>query len=1207
MHRSPPSSSSSSAPSDSVDPSAFRLAGGSRLGRWMHPLIIGTVLSPWCGGVLAAPAATLTSSLATPGSLGLTTALAATVPAAIGQSVPAADEEPIDEAVRRRLDAGNGLLARGEAALAVSEYESAIAALPESSQAMAIARYGLGLCHSRLGRPRAVVATLAPAEDWPATHPHRAESLLLLGESRRQLGDAAGALSALRRIAPAADGPLAFGVRRAIVESTWSVYDAASRTPAADALSTEAIAGLAVDLAGAVDAFLALDPPLPAARRAGYLAAVAAVRQRDDRQAIARLDRVLNGAPDAAFLVEGADGAILRAASGLRRGSHQRTGNIAAARRDAERLASAPARAAFNAAFEQWSDDAARSAAATQIRAAAVALGTIDLDAGRPADAVAALAAAAESTREPAAGRRAYGLLGRAQLAARDAAAAGASALRGIERHGDDGGRLGWILGRSLLERDQPSEAADVLAAVLEDGPPESMASIVRWDLTVARSAAGDDAGTADAASAVLAAEPNGPRAADAARLLAEASMALGRSGDAIAACDAFDAAAPDHPLSADVQRIRAMVHESTGDLDAAASAWAGYIERAERAADADEQSIASARARLGLVLHAAGRDADARPALEAATGPDAAAAVYRALGDIAYRAEDWPAAADALAIATERGIDDPAARRSARLRTARAARNAGDPVASIAAADALLDAEDAPVDVVAWAQLERGMAFIDLDRSRDADAALRACLAALGGAASGDAPDLAGALAASAAADGVDAANIRRAAITRLASLAEADERHGDAASAYAALEGVALGASASIDARRRQAGSLLRAGELIAAAELFESIASATDDAADAGESLARAALARCQAAGAAATVAAGAAPTAREAAVLGSVERALAASELPADLRAALRYERVRRLRAAGNPRAAMTEAEVLIRQDAASRQAPYAAIELADLRLESGAADQALAVLEGFMPAADDTDPVVRPHHADAAWRTAADWRRAVAFRRLERHADAAAAAERVLAAGGDPAFRRAVLALAGESRLAAGEPDAAAVHFESLAGDGGDADRAAAARLRLAEARAAQGRWAVAERHYRTYLERHPDDARWYAATFGLGRALEAQGRTDAAMEAYAEVAARHDGPTAARAQFQYGECLFVLGRHEDALRELLKVDILFDAPEWTAAALHEAASCLERLDRAGEAREMLARIVAEHPGSAWATRAARRLEASAAP
>ena len=89
-------------------------------------------------------------------------------------------------------------------------------------------------------------------------------------------------------------------------------------------------------------------------------------------------------------------------------------------------------------------------------------------------------------------------------------------------------------------------------------------------------------------------------------------------------------------------------------------------------------------------MLHAAGRDADARPVLESviADGAVVPAAVHRALGDIAYRAEDWAAATVALAAADAAGVDDPAARRSVRLRLARSARSAGRPTDAVRAAD---------------------------------------------------------------------------------------------------------------------------------------------------------------------------------------------------------------------------------------------------------------------------------------------------------------------------------------------------------------------------------------------------------------------------------------------------------------------------------------------------------------------------------------
>lgn len=160
----------------------------------------------------------------------------------------------------------------------------------------------------------------------------------------------------------------------------------------------------------------------------------------------------------------------------------------------------------------------------------------------------------------------------------------------------------------------------------------------------------------------------------------------------------------------------------------------------------------------------------------------------------------------------------------------------------------------------------------------------------------------------------------------------------------------------------------------------------------------------------------------------------------------------------------------------------------------------------------------------------------------------------------------------------------------------------DSDPAApASLLRLGECQAALQRWAPSEKAFADYLDRFPEDDRWYQARFGLGWARENQQRYDEAIAAYQGVVERHRGPTAARAQFQIGQCLFAQQRHEDAVRELLKVDILYAYPEWSAAALYEAARCFEKLGKTTEAKQHFQQVENRFEQTQWAKMAANRL------
>ena len=96
---------------------------------------------------------------------------------------------------------------------------------------------------------------------------------------------------------------------------------------------------------------------------------------------------------------------------------------------------------------------------------------------------------------------------------------------------------------------------------------------------------------------------------------------------------------------------------------------------------------------------------------------------------------------------------------------------------------------------------------------------------------------------------------------------------------------------------------------------------------------------------------------------------------------------------------------------------------------------------------------------------------------------------------------------------------------------------------------------------------------------------------------------YRQVVENHKGETAARAQFQIGECLFAMGSLEEAVTELLRVDILYAYDEWSAASLYEAGRVLERLQRPHQARAQYQQVVERFPDLNWAAMARERLDA----
>jgi TolA-binding protein len=186
---------------------------------------------------------------------------------------------------------------------------------------------------------------------------------------------------------------------------------------------------------------------------------------------------------------------------------------------------------------------------------------------------------------------------------------------------------------------------------------------------------------------------------------------------------------------------------------------------------------------------------------------------------------------------------------------------------------------------------------------------------------------------------------------------------------------------------------------------------------------------------------------------------------------------------------------------------------------------------------------------------------------------------------------------------GEAYSRSGRHERAIRHFQRVADEFTNDPVHAPSLLRLGESLGRLQYWARSEKAYSDFLERYPDAEQWFQAQFGIGWARESQGRHDEAIAAYRALIERHKGPTAARAQFQIGECLFAKKQYEEAARELLKVDILYAYPEWSAAALYEAGRCFEALGKTVEARRQFKTVTEKHKETHWAELAEQRLAA----
>jgi len=273
-----------------------------------------------------------------------------------------------------------------------------------------------------------------------------------------------------------------------------------------------------------------------------------------------------------------------------------------------------------------------------------------------------------------------------------------------------------------------------------------------------------------------------------------------------------------------------------------------------------------------------------------------------------------------------------------------------------------------------------------------------------------------------------------------------------------------------------------------------------------------------------------------------------------------------------------------------------QQARALFELAQMRADDEHCDEAITLLERVVAA--DREAVL-PREL----RAAATYRLGVCLFRQEQFKRAAATLEGFLKANNNHALVASASFFAGEALLKTGRQAAASEHLGRVVEKFADSDVFAPALLRLGECQTALQQWVPAEQMFTRYLQRFSDSDLAYQARFGVGWSRENQQRWDEAIAAYREVVEHHDGPTAARAQFQIGECLFAKKQLDEAVRELLRVEILYAYPEWSAAALYEAGRCFEQLGKQVEARQQFNACQKKYAGTKWAELSRARLAA----
>jgi len=309
----------------------------------------------------------------------------------------------------------------------------------------------------------------------------------------------------------------------------------------------------------------------------------------------------------------------------------------------------------------------------------------------------------------------------------------------------------------------------------------------------------------------------------------------------------------------------------------------------------------------------------------------------------------------------------------------------------------------------------------------------------------------------------------------------------------------------------------------------------------------------------------------------------------ASLDAETLGAVRYETALALRSLGRDEEAATAYRQLLEGTPSASVEAYACLDLAQIALGAKKTDEAMLLIErcrgaaGKLPGAEAAKIAERETYVRALCLSAAG-----------KPAEAAKALEDFEKTYPSSDLLVSVRLTLGDALGQSGRARDAAAVLSRVANDPAVGANRGYALLKLGEVSANASLWDESEKAYSAFLESESSNAMWFQARFGQGWARENQSKYDAACEAYRDVVERHEGPTAARAQFQIGECLYAQKKLDEAIRELLKVDVLYGYPEWSAAALYEAGRCMRELGREKEAAAQFEEVMKRFPETRWA-------------
>lgn len=701
------------------------------------------------------------------------------------------------------------------------------------------------------------------------------------------------------------------------------------------------------------------------------------------------------------------------------------------------------------------------------------------------------------------------------------------------------------------LKLAKPEAAARRLARAASRYPKSVLQPEILFDLAVAL----DRSGSVDEASRAYQLMrdkfPDHPLSRESLAAQAVLEHARGDYAASRRLCEAFLASEPAPARRAEAQLLLAENDFMSDQFRAAEKEFAAFIK-----ANPGHQQARRASIRRGLALARLGQAEEAESVLSGALKLDGLDPALRAgalavLGDAAYARADWPSAERAY-----RALSEPSANADVLLRLAVCVQRQGRTDDALVLLDqAISRGPEGPATL--QARFEKAQALVGLKRLDEAAILFNDVLER-----SSAAPD----------------DRFQTPCLRHLASIAQSRGKSAEAAELLQRIAKVDPGEAGQAAAFDRGMALLASGNYAQAEAALKEFIGRAAKGPRQ-DEARARLVIAVSR--------------QGRFAEAIRLSEQ-IPADSLPAEVRAALQYEHAWALKHDGKPEQAAVIYASLLPASPDPLLTAHAALDLATIQHDAGDASSALdsvgRALVGFK-AVGATDPA-----ADEAL-----YLRGVCELKLERFEPASATFAQLLKQSPDGTLAASASLLRAQTLLKSGAAGPAAQQAAALIDTKPAPELLAPALLCLGEASGVLQKWDASGSAFTRFLREFSSDPSAFQARFGAAWAMENQGRHEEAIRAYRDLIEHHAGATAARAQFQIGECLYAMKRLEEAARELLKVDILFSYPEWSAAALYEAGRCLIDMGRPAEAREQFRQVVSRFPETDWARLATQKL------